>query len=43
MLAVRCLTYRSRPDGLPLRDPNHMRMWLGPGEKMSDFLDEYGQ
>ncbi|TVY51722.1 hypothetical protein LCER1_G008685 [Lachnellula cervina] len=34
---------KDRPDGLPLQDPNHMRMWLGPGESMSDLVDEYGQ
>jgi hypothetical protein len=33
----------SRPNGLPLRDPNHIRIWVGPGENPRDFLDEYGQ
>ncbi|KAN0106013.1 hypothetical protein V8E51_008889 [Hyaloscypha variabilis] len=32
-----------RPNGLPLRDPNHMRIWVRHGENPRDFLDEYGQ
>ncbi|PMD54012.1 uncharacterized protein K444DRAFT_133700 [Hyaloscypha bicolor E] len=32
-----------RPNGLPLRDPNHIRILVGPGENPRDFLDEYGQ
>ncbi|KAE9370881.1 hypothetical protein N431DRAFT_427226 [Stipitochalara longipes BDJ] len=32
-----------RPNGLPLRDPNHMRILCQRGENPRDFLDEYGQ
>ncbi|KAH7386449.1 hypothetical protein BKA64DRAFT_711675 [Cadophora sp. MPI-SDFR-AT-0126] len=41
--AGRLKVEQDRPNGLPLRDPNLMRLWVKAGENPGDFLDEYGQ
>jgi len=32
----------SMPDGLPLQDPNHMRILRQQGENTGEFLNKYG-